>query len=410
MTRPSLWLLILPGMVAGTGAMAAGSLELGGFVQLHAAVRTRDVDCPLQTACRVPFNDQRLRVNVEGSGLGGAAGFAGKLDFVHDAVVSETDVDLRELYGDYSDERYAARAGRQVITWGVGDLLFINDTFPKDWVAFFGGLPLEYLKLGSDALKLNLFATVADLELVLARFRRDNLPNGRRFVFDTLSSLGLPPSLDEPSDPEISVRLFRYLGSWDGALYFNRTHYRAPTLTLEGEVVEGFFPRLNTYGASLSGPLGNGVLGLEVGYYDSREDPDGTDPAIENSQMRFLVGYSRQVTEDTTLGVQGYVERMHDYDAYRHTLPKDFLARERLRTVLTLRFTQLHLHQTLTVNVFAFWGLSEEDAYLIPSLHYAFTDALWAEAGANVFLGSSRSTFGSLEDNDNVYLTVRYSF
>jgi hypothetical protein len=37
-----------------------------------------------------------------------------------------------------------------IITWGVGDLLFINDVFPKDWESFFSGRPPEYLKLGVD--------------------------------------------------------------------------------------------------------------------------------------------------------------------------------------------------------------------------------------------------------------------
>ncbi|MEN8168281.1 MAG: hypothetical protein ABFR65_12520, partial [Pseudomonadota bacterium] len=170
------------------------------------------------------------------------------------------------------------------------------------------------------------------------------------------------------------------------------------------------FPRLNSYGASLSGPLWNGVLSLETGYYDSRDDPDGTDPSIENSQLRLLVGYSRQVAEDTTLSVQGVGEWMHDYDAYERTLPAGFPQRDRLRTVATLRFTQFYLHQTLKFNIFAFWGLSEQDGYVIPSVRYAFSDALWGELGANLFIGDRNGQFGALGDNDNVYLTLRYAF
>jgi hypothetical protein len=62
------------------------------------------------------------------------------------------------------------------------------------------------------------------------------------------------------------------------------------------------------------------------------------------------------------------------------------------------------------LSFFAFLGLSEKDRYLIPSLRYAFSDNLWTEVGANLFGGGRNGMFGSMRDNSNVYLTVRYSF
>ncbi len=81
-----------------------------------------------------------------------------------------------------------------------------------------------------------------------------------------------------------------------------------------------------------------------------------------------------------------------------------------MRTVATLRFTQFYLHQTLKVGIFAFWGVSEGDGYLIPSVRYAFTDALWGEIGANLFMGDRDGMFGALKDNDNLYMTLRWPF
>ena len=394
----------------GMDGVSAGELDLGGFVQLHAAARMGDIDCPPETECDVPFNEQRVRLNAESSGFEGAAGFVGKFDLVNDAAFNETDVEVRELYADYNADRYTGRAGRQIITWGVGDLLFINDTFPKNWVAFFSGMPLEYLKLGSDAVKLDVFPDFADLEVIVADFSKDKLPDERQFLIKSPIPPSLPRSIDKPSDPEVNVRLSRYFGSWDGAAYFSYTHFRLPALQPMEGMVEGEFPRLNTYGASLTGPLWNGVLGLEAGYYDSLEDRDGTDPSVENSQTRLLVSYSRQIAEDTTLGVQGYAEWMHDYDAYLRTLPEGFSGRDELRTVVTLRFIQFRLHQTLRLGIFAFWGVSEGDGYIIPSVRYAFTDTLWGEVGANLFTGNGSGQFGSLGDNDNIYMTLRYAF
>ena len=381
--------------------------EMHGFLQAHGASRIGSVDCPAQTACDWPYNEQRFQLKLEGSGLEVSLGYAAKLDLVNDAALGDSDLDTRELYVDYNTERFTVRAGRQVVTWGVADLLFINDTFPKDWVAFFDGLPLEYLKLGSDALRIELFPEFADLQVMLADFRKDSLPDRDRFI---LPGPAISADLDEPSDLEANLRASRYFGSWDGAIYLSRTHYRAPALSqIEGQW-QSEFPRLNVYGVSLTGPLWNGVLSLEAGYYDSVKDRNGTDPAVENSQTRFLVGYSRQIAKDTTLGIQGYAEWMHDYDAYRRALQAGMPERDELRTVATLRFTQFHLHQTLRLSLFAFWGVSEGDGYLIPSVRYSFSDDLWGEVGANLFVGDRNGQFGALGDNDNIYTTLRYAF
>lgn len=382
--------------------------EIHGFLQTHVAARPGGVDCLPETACDLPFNEQRLQLKTEGGGLEGALGYAAKLDLVHDAALDETDADLRELYADYNAERFTVRAGRQVIIWEVADLLFINDTFPKDWVSFFGGLPLEYLKRGSDALRLDIYPEIADIQIVLAGFRKDRLPDRGRFVLPGPEISAA--FLDEPSDLEVGLRLSHYFGSWAAALYLSRTHYRAPALTRDGGQWRGEFPRLNAYGASLSGPLWSGVLNLEAGYYDSVEDRDGSDPALENSQTRLLAGYGRQIAEETTLGVQGYAEWMHDHDAYRRTLPAGYPQRDRMRTVATLRLTRFLMHQTLRLDLFAFRGVSEGDGYLIPSVRYAFSDALWGELGANLLVGDHNGQFGVLGDNDNIYATLRYAF
>ena len=85
--------------------------------------------------------------------------------------------------------------------------------------------------------------------------------------------------------------------------------------------------------------------------------------------------------------------------------------RDEFRWIATTRFTQLLLHQTLSFSFFGFWGATERDAYLIPSIRYSLADELWAEIGANVFFGNEPHTmFGAFDGNDNVYLTIRHGF
>jgi hypothetical protein len=101
---------------------------------------------------------------------------------------------------------------------------------------------------------------------------------------------------------------------------------------------------------------------------------------------------------------------MQDHADYERTLPAGFAGRDRVRVVATVRATRRFWHETLTLNLFAFLGASDEDTYVIPSVHYAFSDNLWGELGANVFVGERTGQFGALGDNDNVYLTLSYAF
>jgi len=392
----------------------AESIAWDGFVQSHVAARTGDVTCLATTECDYPAAELRGQLKAEGKSESGNAAFLGRFDLIRDVALDETRLETREIYGDRRASITAARLGRQVITWGVGDLLFINDTFPKDQVALFTGQPLQYFKLGADALKLNAYPGAANFELVIAEFRPDNTPSARRFIFADPLPAGLPQRTVEPGhgteELETSARVSGYLDNWEWAGYASRTHYRSPARRVAGSEIVGTFPRLNTLGASVAGPVGKGVLSLEAGYYDSVEDRSGTDPAVENSQYRGLVGYSQQLWEDATLGVQVYGEWMRDYGAYRDTLPAGFPVKDRVRKVATIRFTELFAHQTLTFSCFAFFGLSERDRYLIPSLRYAFSDNLWAEIGANLFGGDRNGAFGAMQDNRNAYVTIRYAF
>jgi hypothetical protein len=155
----------------------------------------------------------------------------------------------------------------------------------------------------------------------------------------------------------------------------------------------------------------DGVVSLEGGYYDSRDDRSGTNPAIENSQARGLVAYQIQPREDASLSAQYYVEAMMAHDAYVSSLPPGFPRRDRFRHVTSVRLRQFLLHQTLQLGVFVMASPSDEDIYVNPSVRYQVADELWAEVGGNVFWGKKNYTFfGQFEDNTHVYATVRYGF
>ncbi|MBI2840173.1 MAG: hypothetical protein HYX75_17795 [Acidobacteria bacterium] len=74
---------------------------------------------------------------------------------------------LGDFTGRVTSEKPPAGRSRR---GGVGDLLFINDVFPKDWVSFFAGRPMEYLKVGVDGVRLRYTGSHVNGEILALPF------------------------------------------------------------------------------------------------------------------------------------------------------------------------------------------------------------------------------------------------
>lgn len=342
-----------------------------------------------------------------------------KTDLFFDHLDEDAEVELREAYFDVTQPKWDLRIGRQIITWGLGDLVFINDTFPKDYMAFFSGRPLEYLKKGADSVKAGFYPEIASFELVLTPFfEPNNFPDPDRFwTFDPMP--GVTNRVQrEPAvkieNTEAALRVYRDMAGFNVSVYAYKGFYREPSITagslLAPTRIEFVYPRLAVYGLSLQrGALG-GVAGFEAGYYDSLEDKSGTDPLVPNAESRFLVSYQRQIIEDFSVTLQYYGEYAHKYAEYERTLPIGFPKERQFTDLASLRMTYLLLHQNMRLQWFSFWSPVEMDYLLNPEVKYNFSDHIWAAVGANIFGGKDGSKFGSLDRNDNAYLQARYEF
>jgi hypothetical protein len=343
-----------------------------------------------------------------------------KGELSYDHIEDKANSELREGYVDYLADYWDIRIGRQIITWGLGDLIFINDVFPKDYEAFFSGRPFEYMKIGSDGVKIGIYPSFFSTELVIIPFfEPNNFPDNSRFwMFDPMPAV-TDRNEKEPSttleNTEIALRIYRNITEFDISLYFYRGFFRQSSMLPDSfsapTTITLFYPKLSVYGASLQGRALDGIVSLEFGFYDSRQDRAGTDPMIPNQSTRFLAGYQRQLWEDFTAGIQYYALYMHDYNQYKKNLPQGFPKEKKWQDIFTIRLTHLFMHQTLKLSFFSFWSFSDGDYMLIPEVKYKFTDHLWAATGANIFGGGEEwNQFGSLDDNDNLYVQIRYEF
>lgn len=387
-------------------------VEAHGFFETRAGYRTRN------DRYEKDMSVMETRLQTDLFSATDWADFKVKGDIYGDLVTEQGDFDLREANiftrpADWMD----VKVGRQILTWGTGDMVFINDLFPKDWNSFFIGRDTDYLKAPSDAAKVSLFSEEVNLDVVYTpQFDPDRYIDGEYISYwnanlqrhagrDALVHTNRPDRWFR--DDEVAARLYKNINNYEFALYGYHGFWKSPA----GQTVSGqaLFPDLNVYGASVQGAVGKGIGNAEIGYYDSADDKSGRNPYINNSEMRYLVGYSQEIGTDFTAGLQYYVEQLMHYSDYKRTTP--FANRDQFRQLLTLRLTKLLLNQNLRLSMFTYFSPTDRDVYLRPNVNYKLSDSLFWEAGANIFFGDyPYSFFGQFENNTNLYTAVRYSF
>ncbi|MCA9407949.1 MAG: hypothetical protein H6755_06525 [Candidatus Omnitrophica bacterium] len=351
-----------------------------------------------------------------------SASFYFKGDFLVDEYFNgKTDFDLRELNLSLTPYDFMdLKLGRQILTWGTGDYLFVNDFFPKDYVSFFAGRADEYLKKPSDAVKMSFYPKWGNIDFIISVFEANTQAKGDRLSFFDLfqgeiAGRNSDRDLLEPplqlSNNEYYVRYYRNFGSNELAFYYFRG-FDKNAISVKSEMDRQlYYRRLDVYGWSVRGPIATGIGNLEFGYYNSREDSNGSDRLIENSMVKVLTGYEKDLGDDFKVGFQYLYEQRLNYDRYSaNLLPTDFIFDE-FRHLLTQRITKQYKNQTIAVSLFNFYSPSDNDGYVRPSISFDLTDQWRLVVGANIPWGEDDSTeFGQMKKNKNVYVRVRYSF
>jgi hypothetical protein len=397
---------------------------INGFVEGTQAIRVQkntalgDGDFGDRT---YPRSEVRLQLKLQGYGDRGS--YFVRTDFISDATVADrSTVDLREAYVKLTPAQWLdLKLGRQVATWGTGDLIFANDLFAKDWDAFFTGLDDTYLKPPQDLLRATVYIDGVTFEVALSPyFTPDNLPDGTRLsIYNPfppfMSAVGAEhtPMIDRPAktleNGEGLARLFGARGSAEWALYGYKGFWPTPQGATQTGVL--FYPRMWSVGGSWRMPVGSFLVHAEGAAYVSQEDTDGDNPFIANSQFRGFAGFDKSLGNEWNLSGQYYGEYMLDHDLYMTGIQLGGPAFDELRSTVTGRLTKFMSNQTVFVSVFGYWGVSDEDWHLRPSVSYKVTDAInWTVGGSLIDGNEAYTMFGQFRDNSNFFTRLRYSF
>ncbi|HPG30898.1 MAG TPA: hypothetical protein PKY81_03695 [bacterium] len=376
---------------------------------------------------RLPSNDYKpdnllineLRGRIEYSKEISNASFDFKFDIIRDEIEKKTEVVARVANISYfPSNKWEIKAGRQILTWGTGDLVFVNDLFPKDWNSFFSGRQDEYLKAPLTAVKTSFFLDFGNIDFVVSpAFESDIYITGERMSY--WGPAGLTGQIFKDTEPanklknaEFYFRFSKNISNAEFALYSFKGFMKRP-LGYNQAAQCGFFPKLAVHGLSVRKQMLGGIAYLETGYYDSIENRKGDNFFIENSMIKSVAGFEKEIKQNLTAGIQYFSEYTLDYSKYKKNAVNMNMPvlKEHNHDWITLRLTNLNKQQTLALSLFGYYSPSENDCYLRPSINYKNSDQLAFAAGFNIFSGKKDYTFfGQLEDNSNAYFRISYSY
>lgn len=390
-------------------------LEWHGFIEGAAGLRLQND--PALDDKEATLGDFRLRFETS-YGLGKAS-LSMKADGWYDGVTRDVRANIRDLTLSLPiSNSIDIKAGRQVLTWGTGDYLFINDQFRKNWQAFFSGQADEYLKGASNSIKASWYKADMSLSVVWTPiFAADTYINGERFsFFSPQIGQNIAPSFEamEPDKGVLNVELAARFQITKGGVEYAMYGYRgySGTPVAVSPLGSPTFAKTQVLGASIIRPLGKGLFNAELGYQNTLKSENTT---FFDKQLKFLVGYEQELIKNLTVSGQYYLEYIPDYDNTIAVMINGGIsgnfAPNRARHILTLRSTLRSNQDNTLWSLFAFYSPSDKDGYLRPTISHRLNDNWGFTVGANIFLGSSdHSFFGQFQKSTNAYARLRFGF
>jgi hypothetical protein len=337
--------------------------------------------------------------------------------FDYDDLNNNLEISLRQAYVDIYFDKFDLRVGKQQIIWGKADGVFITDVIsPRDLSEFI--LPdFEEVRMGINAVKLDYYIGNSTLEAVwLPSFQPTVQPDAGSFWYSNKTDFALPVMFDD-SNKKVSAKLsksevgakYSYLGSsmdyelmaaylWDDnpAMHV----YPQPDTTL---LIKPEHHRLPLVGASVGKSLLGAVIRGEAAYYfDKRFSAEdfSSNGISENDYLHYLVGYDHNWW-GVNISWQFVQEYIFDYS--------EKIKKDEFTSTITFSANKTYLHEKLEVSFFSYYGINEEDALLRPKLTYELSGGLNTILGTDVFLGEE-GNFGRYDDNDMLYIKLRYDF
>ncbi|MBN1997052.1 hypothetical protein JW935_05835 [candidate division KSB1 bacterium] len=407
--------LLATGLVllyAQTAVIAQG-IQMYGFTRNYTGVLLNDANeySIVQNTLDLDLTHSRDRISIKAN------------PYLYHYSDAQVEIDLREVYMDVYFDKIDLRIGKQQIIWGKANGVFITDIVsPKDLREFL--LPdFDEIRMGVTAVKADYYMGNHTFEVVwLPVFTPTRMP-GEGSIWR--------PSMDFPVESEFDYSRQEVKGALENSELFAK--YSAITPAIDFEIMVGYawdddptmhirktidpqtmqpasltviprHHRLGIGGGSFSSTLGPFVVRGEGAYYTGKyfntADPTVTHAVVKKDYLHYLLGVDYTLWEINLSG-QFIQQAILKYDAP--------IEQDEFENTATFLARRDFLRETLTVELFTYIGLNNNDALIRPRMYYDLADGFELLLGANLFTGD-KGRFGQFRNNDMVYFKVKYSF
>lgn len=427
------------------------NLQIGGYIQADDRIKLKDKtisweEYRLNLTGQVEFEKTKFFSEIWLRNFGSNA--VKKLSELSDkSHVEPVNIEIREAYVDVKDfviNGLDLKIGRQRIVWGTADKLNPTDNLNPD--------DLEDIwdygrHLGSNAIKLSYYTgdlTITGVFIptftpsVLPRgdwikifadeFFTTNFPNFEE-LYDKIKIQNPEPSLKEASKLGLKISKRDILGfDFSISYVYGRDDIPIPYKTiyslmpippsnLSPDSVYLFFPKMKVIGFDFTGDIkGVGIWGEAGIFYPEEVNLEiviKTPPYTAFNKILDKKNYTRFVLGlDYTFknGIYANVQYLHGFLHER--------GRGNLKNYIVFNFERKFINDKLKVNFLSggleFKRLKDvKNNYALvynPQITYNPVDNFELTIGGRIIDGKGKTTFSKLNDRDEIYLRVKYSF
>jgi hypothetical protein len=326
----------------------------------------------------------------------------------------ESDLELGEAWLRFSPlPRVDVKVGRQIAVWGRSDTLRVLDVLNPVDEREPGIADLADMRLPVAMTRVDSYLgrwTATGIAIHESRQNKEPVPGSDFFPPIT----GVPiPGVRRPShggrNTQWAGALTGVFPGWDVSFHYASFFSEVPYLSGASPMSPGFLnflSRHQLFGTGASWTHGNWLLKGEVA---QRRGIRFASVQRRFSRTDFLAGIEYTASGSSQVALEMAVRQLHGFEGAVQQFP-DFTRRRRTET--SLRYSTSFWNDSLRATLLGIvFGEHAQDgtAYRL-SFAYDLRDALVLEGGIVVFEEGELPPLSAFDENDRVYLGIKYSF
>ncbi len=387
-------------------------LDFTGFVDTYHAVRS---ESPYD------FMSSRTRFRGEIKMLKGNSYFFTSFNAVHNSILkSQTGIELREAFFEYTAKSWDFKAGRQILSWGVADGMRIIDIISAMDMTEFLAQDYDDIIMPVNALKLRWLKPKMNFELIYIPIPSFSImPDEAENPWSIFPTEGKPVfDINMDNKPELTLansefgaRFSFFLSGIDFSVSALHTWNKMPVFTRSmSSDFDTVFLKANHYNLDMLGldfsiPKGQFVFRGETAYYigefhELDDEIINTEPIKKNS-LNWLLGIDWYLGNDWTITAQYSQKFITNY--------LDVLQEKENTILSTAGITKKIFRSTLSVSTFAYIDINNGGFFDRTSVDYALSDEIHLLIGYDWFHGD-KGMFGLYKNNSEYWFKAKYCF